>query len=231
VVAVRRSDGAALIEKEWDCDCIVLDDAFQHRAIARNLDLVLADSLNPFGNGRLLPAGPCREPLSSFRRAHIIMMTHVDQASQLDAAHLRIKKFSDAPLFHSSHTPTEWICWPEGKTVSLDALAVQNVLAFAGLGNPEGFIRTLQSLNLKSADLIRFGDHHWYTCDEMDQLTSAARDTGAECLITTEKDALRIPEGYKSRLPIYALRIDIAILEPIGLLDRLIECVFKANEE
>jgi len=205
VAAVAR-DGAQVV---------VLDDGFQHWRLARDLDLVCIDALDPFGNGRMLPAGPLREPLSALARASAFLLTRTDlaDAETLGTLRARLKAVAgDRPVAESVHRPVAVVAvggpprelppeWLKGRTV----------YAFCGIGNPRGFERTLAALGATVAQCRRFPDHHVYTAEDLRRVVAHAREFMAEALLTTEKDAAKLG-GAELAVPLYALRVELEVV-------------------
>lgn len=191
---------------------LVLDDAFQHRRIARNFDLVLIDCLNPWGFGHLLPRGLLREPLSSLRRASCVLVTRSDQVNEetrhgiLDTIH----GWTSAPVLMSRFQPTRFIN-AFGETRRLSERLPQRAAAFCGIGNPAGFRRTLTSCGVAiSDDRFRvYPDHHAYQLLDIESIGAWARSVKAECLLTTHKDLVKIPTTSVEGIPVWALEIEL----------------------
>ena len=144
---------AGIATRELESELIVLDDGFQHRRLARDVDLVLLDALEPFGLGHLFPRGLLREPIRSLRRADVVVLSRADLVTAADRAAIRAEAERRAgPLrwVEARHAPLDLID-SEGNASPLDELAGQSVAAFCGIGNPEGFRRTLLPLVRQAA--------------------------------------------------------------------------------
>lgn len=184
----RLKTGWAAI-KRFGADCLLLDDAFQHRALHRDLDIVLIDAAHPFGNGRLLPRGPLREPPASLQRAHLFIRTGAE-------------KDPPAPLgseagqasFRGSHCPQGLVEGATGRLSPPDSLRGLKVCAFAGIGRPDAFRKSLIEAGAEVVSFRNFPDHHPYCRPELDGLLRLAAESGAERIVTTEKDAIRLAD-------------------------------------
>lgn len=191
------------------CDVLVLDDGFQHRRLARDVDVVLIDALNPWGFGYLLPRGLLREPVSALRRASIVLITRADLVPPPELAQLRrhITRHTPAPIVVSSFRAAA-LTAADGATTPLAELPGRRVLAFCGIGNPEGFRRTLAAVDpaLAAAAPLVFPDHHHYGAVHLEQIATCARRARADLLLTTEKDLVKLPPAIGS-LPVRALRV------------------------
>ena len=225
-VGTDRARAARLLLRASSPEVIVLDDAFQHRRLARDLDLLLVDGRDPWGNGKMLPRGPMREPLASIARAHAVILTRSDGQCPPSLASALERFNPDAALFHCSIEPRAFIR-PDGETIGLAALKGFSVYAFSGIARPERFEEDLRALGVRLVGSRRFSDHHAFRPRDMEQVSAEARRAGAEVLVTTEKDLVRIAEAPDATLPLYALAIRVSFspgrdLQP-WLLDRLAE--------
>lgn len=187
----------------------ILDDGFQHRGLYRDVDVLLIDASNPFGNEKLFPEGILREPLNSIKRADIVVITKADMVSKESIKMItqKIKHYnSKAPVYTAQHKPTV-ILNVSGETRSLDELNNKRIYAFAGIANPSYFQALLKS---QGADIVKFKtfrDHHNYNQRDINKIKKDA--AGLE-VITTEKDLVKLKE---LQLPenISALKIGFSI--------------------
>jgi tetraacyldisaccharide 4'-kinase len=187
----------------------ILDDGFQHRALHRDIDILLIDATNPFGNERLFPEGRLREPLTSIKRANIIALTKTDLANEetISAIKQKIKKYNPvSPVFTASHKPTTLID-PSGGSLDLDTLKDRKIYAFSGIANGEYFRDILTAGGADIVNFKSFRDHHIYKQHDMDKIKTEALGLN---IITTEKDLVKIRELC---LPenLFALRIEFEI--------------------
>ena len=191
---------------------LVLDDAFQHRQIARDFDLVLVDCLNPWGFGHQLPRGLLREPLRSLHRASCVLLTRGDQVDEesLHGILETIRRWTSAPVLTSSFQPTQLIN-ARGEVRTLEQVQHQHAAAFCGIGNPVGFRRTLTGCGVAiPVDRFRvYPDHHAYQSSDLEAIGFWARSVGAECLLTTHKDLVKIPPVSLGGIPVWALEIEL----------------------
>ena len=204
--------------KRFDTDCFVLDDGFQHLRLQRDLNLVTIDATNPWGGGSLLPYGRLREPLSGLSRADCIVITRTDQVMSLDNLHHEIREVAGGvPVFHSRMRTSRITPLNE----SAGAL-IPPIGAFCAVGNPRSFFTSVPyELVLEKA----FPDHHRYSQTEIDSLIGAATRAGANSLITTAKDAVKL-QSLSFSLPCYVLEIEPQI-ENSDQLIQLIRSVLR----
>jgi tetraacyldisaccharide 4'-kinase len=199
---------------------LILDDGFQHYRVHRTLDIVTVDATNPFAGGKLLPRGLLREGPSALRRADLVVLTRTDQAppEALEALRRQI-----GPAVETVHKPVQVRCLSNRKSYGVEWLRGRSVYAFCGVGNPESFRRTLESLGASVVKFRAFEDHHAYTPADLRRLNAEAQEFMAEAAVTTEKDATKLrAEAFE--LPLAALRVEIEVTRNEDLLEeRLLE--------
>jgi tetraacyldisaccharide 4'-kinase len=205
---------------------LILDDGFQHRRLARDLDIVLIDALDPWGAGYLLPRGLLREPKSALKRADLIVLTRADHCEPGTKERIlsEIRRASHSrPLIEASFEPVG-LTNASGAMTQVESIA-GSVVAFCGIGNPEGFRKTLRGAGMESrlVEFRTFPDHHHYTTTDLDDLARWARNLGADTLITTQKDLVKIPQSDLAGSPLWALTIRARITAGQDQLDGLLE--------
>jgi tetraacyldisaccharide 4'-kinase len=209
-----RVRSARIAVEELDSELLVLDDGFQHRRLARDLDLVLIDALEPFGLGHLLPRGLLREPLGSLRRADLVVLSRSDLVSADDRRVIRAQaERRSGPLswVEARHTPLDVID-ADGATTPIGDLLGQSVAAFCGIGNPEGFRRTILPLCGELRDFRIFPDHHDYTRSDIESLQGWAPRAAANLVLTTQKDLVKLRASSLGPAPLRAIRIGLEIV-------------------
>jgi tetraacyldisaccharide 4'-kinase len=211
VTGADRYEAADYGIRRFKSDIVVLDDGFQHRRLHRNLDIVLIDATDPFGNDRIFPAGILREPVRSLRRAHAVVITKADQSLSLETLKERIRQATASRIFTSFQRPVDLIDGNGIETKSLSSLRGARVLAFSGIARPASFVSMLKALGANVVAEFVYPDHHRYGKNDLAALFRKAADERVSLIITTEKDAVRLrslkPEG------IWSLRIDLTIVE------------------
>ncbi|RLB66922.1 MAG: tetraacyldisaccharide 4'-kinase [Deltaproteobacteria bacterium] len=210
-VARQRALGVEAAEKAG-AKLIILDDGFQHRAVYRDLDIVLLDSQKPFGNGHLLPAGQLREPQSALQRSHLIVMTRT-QSDKNNASMM------SKPTMYCRHLMSETLMSLSGDVVNWEALAGKSCVAFAGIARPDEFFADLKTRNLTLIDEIPLADHQVYDAELVQRLARAGQVCDA--LITTEKDAVKF-SGTEFPVPCYQVGVEL-VFEDTSLLDPLLQ--------
>ncbi len=210
----RRTELARRAVDELGADALVLDDGFQHRALRRDLDLVVLDATDPVGNGHLLPRGPGREPWSALARAQLAWLSRVDQAepARLEALRARVVAATGRPPVESRHAPVEVLDGALRRSLGLAVLRGRRVLLLCALARPEGFRRTLRELGAEVAEERVFRDHHAFTDGELREAEAAAGRAGCEAIALTEKDAVRLTPAEAAGALLRVVRIDAKVV-------------------
>ncbi|GIV25452.1 MAG: tetraacyldisaccharide 4'-kinase [Bacteroidia bacterium] len=217
VCADRVAGAQTLLQRYPDLQVLVLDDAFQHRRLHRDLDILLLDADRPPWRDGVFPVGRLREPFSSYRRAHLLIYNHKSNPSSLKPRALR------KPLLPFRYAIKEARSLsPERPPLSPEALRYKTALAFCGIAHPASFYQTLQTLPLHVPEMLTFPDHHPYTAKDLYRLRRTYEKLKKHMhlkellLLTTEKDLARLI-GHPALpqledLPLYAVAIR---MEPV----------------
>lgn len=218
-------------------EILVLDDGFQHHRLARDLDLVAVDAVSGLGNGRVLPAGPLREPSSSLRDADWLCVVD-DGPSAADPglaatrrpelAHetasvgaLRDEfRRTDRFTLVAHRRPTAIVSLDGERRLPLGELAGRRVGLVCGLARPDSFRRTVESLGAEVASLRAFPDHHAYAESDLRGLDSG-RDSGVDLWLTTEKDAVKLEPAWAGTSALWVLGMEVVIADEAGVFARL----------
>ena len=212
VVGPNRYEAGRVARARFGVTAVVLDDGFQHRTLRKDLEILMARAAQPWGNGRLLPGGPLREPLGGLARAHLVVATGARRLDEAAEVTQTVSHVAPAvPVLTAVHVPTE--CFESGgmRFVALDALGGARLLAFAGIGSPAGFRRTLRETAATVVDFQEFADHHWYTREELAGLERRAVEMRADGFVTTEKDWVRLRPLPPMRRPVYVLSVRLVL--------------------
>jgi tetraacyldisaccharide 4'-kinase len=188
-------------------DFFILDDGFQHIHLARDLDIVLADAKNPFGNMHMLPWGPLREPISGFKRADIIVFTRTNGLSPCCDS----KQLTGKPVFTGDHLPDKIIYPCTDEVCDLASVRGKSAVVFSGIARPESFRKSVSDLGVNILSFRAFGDHYPFNREELIKLEEERKHLHGEMLITTEKDWARIRDIFPDANNIVLLSIKFAI--------------------
>ncbi len=207
-IGADRAEAARRIEERFSPAVFLLDDGFQHRKLARSVDLVVLDALDPFGGGEIFPLGKLREPPAALARAHAVIVTRVEPGQSIAAIETVVRLHNpSAPVFTARVAARGWRDAARGAATPPAVVA-----AFCGLGNPDSFWRSLGALGLAPVFRRAFGDHHRYSRAEMRALAAAAQAAHATALLTTEKDLANLPAGWEKEVaPLRVLWLEIAL--------------------
>ena len=223
-----RVSAAEWAKRKFGVTAFVLDDGFQHRKAKRDVDIVCIDATNPFGGGKTLPAGRLREPLVNLKRADIVVITRANLAgdisdlksqisdlnvnAQIFEAKNEIERVVALEEFHAKTQRTQ----SEEKESEANAKAnhfnvqQQPASAFCGIGNPENYFGQLRQENFSVTASETFRDHHFYTQQDIKKIERKARVSGAEILLTTAKDAVKLSD-LRFEIPCFVVEVKTAI--------------------
>lgn len=234
VVGPSRTAAGGLAIERYGADVLLLDDGFQHRRTGRKVDIVVHDASVRSTPGRLLPAGAYREPLSSLRRAHALVLTRTDQTrpAEFDSARIqarsaefdpaRIKdEFPDLALIETVYDPAGLRKLSDDTTLPLDWLAGREVLVLCGIANPASFVQTVADGGGHVRRVLAYRDHHPFTPSDLDRALSQAQETGVAWIVTTEKDAVRVPE-HPIRNHLVALDVTLRLTSGEDALEKIL---------
>lgn len=225
IVNPDRLSAAIQAVNDFDAEAIILDDGFQHRRLARDIDIVCIDSSCPFGYRKILPAGFLREPAGSLKRADAVVLTRVDQAEQekLDEIIGKVKNLNPKAVLASTRHKACRIQTAGGKELGLDELKNKKVYAFCGIGNPQAFFYTLTQSGAVVAGKRAYNDHYRYGSEDLKTIARESEKSKADLIITTEKDYIKLPEDrLKDDIEIYVLKTEIDFVQGKESLEDLI---------
>jgi tetraacyldisaccharide 4'-kinase len=220
VIGADRFRAGEVAMERFDPDVFLLDDAYQRLSIHRDLNILVIDATNPFGNRRMLPGGILRESIGNLDRADAYLLTRVDQAEDTDKLVSELKRF-EKPIFRSVHRPTHLTNLGSGQKKGLETLVSGKGIAFSGIGAPSSFHKTLSSLNYTLVGKETFPDHYVYLPKDIKRLKQKMVEEKADYLITTEKDAIRLPGDCGKG--IWSLGIRLEIVDDEDGWEKLIE--------
>jgi tetraacyldisaccharide 4'-kinase len=220
----RRAELARRAVADLGADALVLDDGFQHRSLHRDLDLVVLDASNPWGNGRLLPRGPNREGRRALSRAGLAWLSRADQADPEALGRLRelAERATGRPPVESRHAVTELADGTLSRTFPAGSLSGRRVLLLAAVARPAGFRRTVEQLGAAVAAERLFRDHHRFSPGELDEALAAARAAGCDHVVATEKDAVRLSTPWAGEAMLRVVRIEAEIVRGGEVLEEAI---------
>lgn len=231
IVGRDRAETGQLAIQNWEIDVLLLDDAYHNQQIKKDLDLVVMDSTNLWGNGKVLPAGPLREPLWGLRRADAIILTRVNEKDGKDKNIHRIRQLSDAKIFSAIHKPVHFVSIPDNKKIELSGFKNKRGIAFSGIGNPGSFQNTLQSMGMDIIDFFIFRDHYKYKPKDLKKIFDTAKTKKAEVLVTTEKDYFRLPPRWNPSIQTAYLKIEFEVQRGSEELKKLLGSILKPEKD
>jgi tetraacyldisaccharide 4'-kinase len=228
-VARRRIDAIELLRSRGPLDVVILDDGFQHARLLRDLDLVLISRERGLGNGRMLPAGPMREPLSALQRADAVVIVSADASLKSALSAAQLARINQSRVLSAALHPQSLVSVANGSwRESAASLTGRRVLAVSGLADPAAFHAMLHEMEADLLGVLDFPDHHSYTAADWQEIASAAR--AVDLIVTTEKDLVKLERFPFARDSLYALRLEVTMPEgDARALDELILARIRPN--
>jgi tetraacyldisaccharide 4'-kinase len=209
-----RVDAVRRAIDEFGCQVVLLDDAFQHRRIARDLDVVLLDALEPFGFGHVFPRGTLREPVTGLRRADVVILTRAGmlEPQSREAIRQQVARLAPGAAWAEVDHRPESLRNASGRLEPAPTVAGKTVAAFCGVGNPEGFRRTLRMCGSRVIAFREFADHYRYTRADIESLIAWAEGLEVEAVLCTHKDLVKLQIDQLGRQPLWAVTIAVEFL-------------------
>lgn len=218
---------------EFHPDVIVLDDAFSHRALARNLDIVTIDALCPFGFGWLLPRGLLREHPDALSRADLVVLTRSDAVDEMSRGEIigQIQEYAGhGRIITARHSVRRIVDMRTGDPVDAARLKDARVALACAIGNPQAFQRTVESLGVQIVATATFPDHHVYAERDLAAIDGCATEADADRILVTQKDRVKLERmRYNWQLPVCSVDVRLAYPDGSDLLDEMISRVSHAS--
>lgn len=223
IVDRDRVKGGRFAVSQLGADTLILDDGMQYLKLAHGLDIVLVDAREPFGTEALLPRGTLREPPPNLRRASYILITKCDGQSN-ETLISRLRQYNrTAGIIECTHGPIHLENPFTGDIQPLEFLRDKWVAAVSGIAVPENFERLVEKLGARVEIRRRFPDHHRFGRREIEKFIQRCIERDMQLIITTEKDAVRFPRPKQLDIPIYFLRIEVALLKGADVWEDMVE--------
>jgi tetraacyldisaccharide 4'-kinase len=229
VINKDRSEGGQWAINELGAEVLVLDDAYQHLALARDLNILVIDATDPFGGFEMVPFGRLREPLYGIKRADAVIITRADRPFDQAQTNAIIKHFC------GDKTPVMYVCSliarlrhiETGEAYETNEFIGWNAALMCGIGNPHAFADDIIQVGINIVSENFFPDHHPFTQEDLDRATRAAQDARADLIVTTEKDAVRLEGLKQGAIPIYAAQLEIQSDDDVRLKSLLLRTLVK----
>ncbi|MBT5876419.1 MAG: tetraacyldisaccharide 4'-kinase [Candidatus Latescibacteria bacterium] len=215
IVGGNRAESGRIAVRQFQPDVVLLDDGFQHRQLKRDLDIVVVDASRR--DDYLLPAGALREPWSSLSRADLVVLTRIDQSDRLEETKQQIQAYHPGvPMLETRYRPNGLRRLSDSEPYPLDHISDMSVMTLAGIANPGSFERTLRQLGALTSMTVRYPDHHLFRATEVSRAIHQSKQHQCEWVVTTEKDAVRIPlECERSRILVLDIELEVLSGEDI----------------
>ncbi|HEY5313139.1 MAG TPA: tetraacyldisaccharide 4'-kinase [Pirellulales bacterium] len=228
-----RVAAARLAIEEFDCQAVVLDDGFQHRRLARDLDIVLLDACEPLGFDHVFPRGTLREAIRGLRRAHVVVLSRADMAdaAQRTAIRQRVERYAPHADWVEVMHAARRLLNSAGRELPLTMLAGTSVAAFCGLGNPAGFRHSLEQCGARVKSFREFPDHHPYHRSDVQELARWAGSLDVQAVICTHKDLVKLRLEHLGDRQLWALDIDVEFLAGRDALESQLAALLPIGEQ
>ncbi|MDH3555426.1 MAG: tetraacyldisaccharide 4'-kinase [Deltaproteobacteria bacterium] len=222
--STKRALAAEAAVEQFRCEVVILDDGFQHRFVARNLDIVMFDSRYPFGDGSLFPRGILREQTTALTRAQVLVLSRFDGSEQAEQSHKNlVGQWPDKTVVTAAHRATHLFKATTQKELPLSSVENKRLAAFAGIGRPDDFFRTVRGLGADLVHTTALPDHHPLTIELLASLVEEASDQKPELWLTTEKDWVRLPSDLPDSMELMILAVEIDLDGDSSLLKAVVQ--------
>jgi tetraacyldisaccharide 4'-kinase len=231
ITGKKRFTTGSFAISSFGAESLILDDGFQHMALKRDLDLVLFSAPKCLGNGRVLPGGELREPLSALKRADAFIISSIDvplDRNVKEFAKLLESLYPEKPIFNGIYQPGNMLTRLHyGKSDSISQADASKIplYGFCGIAKPESFKKILEMKGMKLSGFKAYEDHHAYSADNIKLLLDNAKNSGAEALVTTEKDLVKLRTLFPQEFPLFILPVHLNFGEDF---DRFLSNSLKA---
>lgn len=225
IVNPDRAEAAAEAVNKFGAKALVMDDGFQHRRLARDLDIITIDATCPFGYGKLLPAGMLREPIASIKRAGAAVLTRCDQSDESELSRIEgeLRRINPAIIIARSIHKPSCIKSAAGET-AVEQLKGRRVFAFCGIGNPDAFLSTIKSTGADIVGSKIYNDHYHYTDADIDEINGRAYCLEADFVLSTQKDYTHYAgRDTRGEIPFAYLAVEIKFTAGEDKLKQLIK--------
>lgn len=216
LIGKDRARSGRVAIRDFGSDVLVLDDGFQVWNLRRDLDIVLLDTSRPFDNGRTLPAGRLREPLTALRRADCVVATGTrDPYGRKDMMAEALRAAPTVPVYFARFRPSALVSLPDDTELAVEAIRGKKVFALSSIANPTSFEKTLEEAGAVMVGKEALPDHYVYTAEDIARINEGAAESNAEFIVSTDKDAVKL-EARQFAIPVVILRIGVELDDEVG---------------
>ena len=227
IIDKDRFAGGQWAEGETGARVMILDDAYQHLALRRDLNILLLDATDPFGGFEMAPFGRLREPLYGLKRADAVIVTRAHRAFDQGQVLTVLKLFCGAkvPVMYFHSVLARFRHLATGEVYEAREFAGWNAALLCGIGNPHAFADDVLQIGINIVSESFFADHHYFTQEEVDEVNRAAGEAQAHAILVTEKDAVRMERLRFGDIPVYAAQLEIQGDDEVRLKSLLLRTV------
>jgi tetraacyldisaccharide 4'-kinase len=227
IINSQRFESGKFAEQSLGSEVLVLDDGYQHLGLGRDLNILLIDATDPFGGFEMPPFGRLREPLYGLRRADAVIVTRADRPFDQGQTLSIVKHFcvDKIPVMYFYSSIINLRHLESGEIYSCAKFVGWNVAIACGIGNPEAFTEDILQAGINIVSESFFADHHAFTQTDLERIYKGAREAGADAIVTTEKDAVRLDGLSYGDIPIYAAQLELQSDDEVRLKSLLLRTV------
>jgi tetraacyldisaccharide 4'-kinase len=232
----KRAEAAKAAIEKFKCNALILDDGFQHRYVARDLDIVMLDSRNPFGSGRVFPRGTMREKAAALARAQVLVLSRFDQSEDAEKnCHKLRRQWPGKTVVTATHRPVRIFSAVDHGERPLTSLTELRLAAFAGIARPNDFFQSVDNLGARLVYTAAFPDHYPLTSELLASLVREASNFSPELWLTTEKDWVRLPQVLPQDMELWVMAMEIDLerdgSQLVGMVLRALRGVSPGSED
>ena len=208
--STRRVKAATAAIEKFNCNALILDDGFQHRYLARDLDIVMLDSLNPFGSSMMFPRGSMREKAAALARAQVLVLSRFDGSEGAEKNYRDLRRqWPDKTIVTATHRPIRIFSAADNRERPLSSLTELRLAAFAGIARPNDFFQIVRNLSTRLVYTAAFPDHYPLSSELLASLVQDASNFGPDLWLTTEKDWVRLPQVLPQGMELWVLAMEL----------------------
>ena len=232
----KRAEAAKAAVEKFKCNALILDDGFQHRYLARDLDIVMLDSRNPFGSGKLFPRGTLREKSAALARAQVLVLSRFDQSEDAEKnCHNLRRQWPNKAVITATHRPVRIFSAVDHGERPLTSLTELRLAAFAGIARPNDFFQSVQNLGARLVYTAALPDHYPLTSELLASLVREASNVSPELWLTTEKDWVRLPQVLPQDMELWVMAMEIDLdrdgSQLVGMVLKTLRGVSRGSED
>ncbi len=223
LVGKNRAKSADYAQKNFNSNLIILDDGFQQKKLFSDINIVLLDAKNPFGNYKLFPGGILREPIMKLKKSDIVIITNINLVQQYQIIINEVKSINPyAAIFTSQYIPVKITDLAIKAEIKKEDIVNKSILAVTGIANPEYFKEMIEKWLNKKIKIVSYPDHYQFTKNDFKEIKNRAKNYACDLILITEKDAVKF---VPLEIPVYVIEAEMKINEEQRFMEKLSELI------